>query len=133
MAYLHTHVRPMQGWWRRNPFYRRYMLREVTALFVAAYAVELLVGLVRLAQGRAAYEAWRAALATPPALAFHALTLAAFLYHAWTWLEVMPKTMPFVTVRDHRVSDRAIVVAGVTASVIASIALFVAVRLVTAP
>ena len=41
--------------------------------------------------------------------------------------------MPFVTVGDHRVSDRAIVVAGVTASVIASIALFVAVRLVTAP
>ena len=128
MAYLRTYVRPMHGWWRRNPFYRRYMLREATALFVAAYAVVLLVGLARLAQGRAAYEAWRAALATPAALAFHAVVLAAFVYHAWTWFAVMPKTLPFVTIGGRRLSDRAIVVTGLCAACVASVALFLVVR-----
>ena len=52
------YVRPMDGWWKRNPFFIRYMAREVTAVFVAAYAVVLLVGLVRLAQGEAAFNGW---------------------------------------------------------------------------
>ena len=26
------YVRPMQGWWRRDPFFMRYMLREATAV-----------------------------------------------------------------------------------------------------
>jgi fumarate reductase subunit C len=118
----------MRGWWRRNPFYRRYMLREATALFVALYALVLLVGLARLAQGREAYEAWRAALATPAALGFHAVALAALVYHAWTWFAVMPKTLPFLTLGGRRISDRAIVAAGAAAAVVASIALFAVVR-----
>ena len=133
MAYLRTYERPVRGWWRHNPFYRRYMLRETTALFVAAYALVLLVGLVCLARGPVAWNAWRAALATPPALAFHVLALAAFIYHAWTWFEVMPKTMPFVTVRGRRLSDRAIVGAGVAAAVVASIALYVVARALASP
>ena len=128
MAYVRTYVRPMRGWWRRNPFYRAYMLREATALFVALYAIVLLVGLARLAQGRAAYEAWRAALATPLALGFHVVALAAFVYHAWTWFAVMPKTLPFVRVAGRRVSDRAIVTAGVAAACVSAGALFLVVR-----
>ena len=128
MAYLRTYVRPMHAWWRRNPFYRRYMLRETTALFVVAYAVVLLVGLARLAQGRAAFEAWRAALEAPAALAFHAVALAAFVYHAWTWFEVMPKTMPFVVWRGRRLPDRAIVATGVVAALVASVAVLLGVR-----
>ena len=31
--------RPMQGWWRRNPYFIRYMAREATAPFVAVYAL----------------------------------------------------------------------------------------------
>lgn len=128
MAYLRTYVRPMHAWWRRNPFYRRYMLRETTALFVAAYAGVLLVGLARLAQGRAAFEAWRAALDAPAALAFHAIALAAFVYHAWTWFEVMPKTMPFVAWRGRRLPDRAIVATGVVAALAASVVVLLGVR-----
>ena len=39
-----TYVRPMTGWWKRNPYHRRYMLREATALFVTLYALNLLEG-----------------------------------------------------------------------------------------
>ena len=133
MTYLRTYVRPMNGWWRRNPFYVWYMAREATAVIVAAYAFVLLVGLACLARGRAAYEAWRAALDTPAALAFHALVLAAFVYHAWTWFAVMPKTMPDVMLGRRRLSDRAIVMTGVAAACAASVALFVAVRALATP
>lgn len=123
-----TYVRPMTGWWTKKPFYRRYMLREATSFLVAAYALVLLFGLWRLAQGEAAYEAWRAWLVTPPARVFHAVALAAFLVHGWTWFEVMPKTLPFVRVGGKRVSDRAIVTTGACAAVVASIVLFAVVR-----
>ena len=56
------YVRPMQGWWRRDPFFVRYMSREATACRRAVYAVILLVGVMRLAQGEAAWNGWLAAL-----------------------------------------------------------------------
>ena len=89
-----TYVRPMSGWWRKNPFFARYMLREASALFLSAYALVLLTGLYRLTQGEAAFEAWRASLATPLSIAFHVLALMFVAYHALTWFQVMPKTAP---------------------------------------
>ena len=62
MSARRPYVRSMDGWWRRDPFFVRYMIREATAVFVAAYALVLLFGLVRLSQGEVAYEAWLEAL-----------------------------------------------------------------------
>ena len=88
------YVRPMRGWWRRNPYFLRYMLREASALFLIGYTLTLLFGLFRLSQGTAAFEAWRAGLAAPWAIALHAVALGFVAYHSWTWFQVMPKTMP---------------------------------------
>ena len=129
MANVKTYVRPMGAWWRRNPFYGWYMLRELSCVFVTAYAVVLLVGLARLAQGRPAYEAWRESLASPSAVLFHMLALAVVTYHAWTWFKVMPKTLPFLTLAGRRLSDRAIISAGVVAAVMSSVLIFLAVSL----
>ena len=118
-----TYVRPMGGWWRRNAWSRSYMVREARALFVAAYALVLLTGLWRLAQGRTAYDAWRASLATPLSLAFHVVALLLFAVHAWTWFAVMPKTLPFVRVAGRRVADRTIVAVGAVAAVCAEVVL----------
>jgi fumarate reductase subunit C len=118
-----TYVRPMGAWWRRNGFYRAYMLREASALFVTLYAVVLLVGLARLAQGPAAYDAWCVSLATPASIAFHVVVLLFVAYHAWTWIAVMPKTMPFVRIGGRRVGDRTLVALGAAASIGAQVAL----------
>jgi fumarate reductase subunit C len=128
MAPVNTYVRPMRGWWRRNPFYRWYMLRELSCVFITVYALVLLVGLWRLSQGEAAFDAWRAALATPLSIVFHVLTLILIAYHSWTWFTIMPKTLPFVRVGGWRVPDRAIVAAGMLATLGASIVIFVSVR-----
>ena len=119
MAMRHPYVRPMAGWWRRNPFFVRYMAREATAVFVAAYALVLLAGLVRLAQGREAFEAWLDALRSPWSIAFHALLVLAFVYHTWSWFRIMPKTLPPLGI-----SPRAITAAGLAASLLAGAAAY---------
>lgn len=119
-----TYTRSMDGWTRRLPFYRWYLLREATCVFVIAYALVLLAGLASLAQGREAFDAWRTLLASPWAIAFHLLTLAAMVYHSWTWFKVMPKTLPFLRLGGRRVADATIVRGGVTAALAVSALLF---------
>jgi fumarate reductase subunit C len=112
----------MQGWWKRDPFFVRYMVRETTALGVAVYAVILAVGVVRLAQGEAAWNGWLAALRSPWSLLLHAVLLVAFVVHAKSWFEIMPKTMPMLFFRGRRVEAAAITRAGFAAVAVASIA-----------
>ena len=71
------YVRPMGRWWRRDPFFMRYMAREATAVAVLAYAVVLMVGLLRLSQGEAAWNGWLAALRSPASLLLHVVLLVA--------------------------------------------------------
>ena len=124
MPALKTYTRPMRGWWRRNPFYLWYMLREASCVCVTAYALVLLCGLYRLSQGAEAFDGWRTALTHPWSIAFHCAALLLVLYHAWTWFKVMPKTLPFVRMGGKRVPDLAIVTCAVTAAVILSVLLF---------
>ena len=108
---MKTYTRPVTGtWWTRKPFYRWYMLRELSSLFIALYALVLLWGLWRLGQGRAAYEAWLAALSSSGFLLFHGVAFVLVTYHAWTWFKIMPKTLPRIAL-----SDRAVVGLGVSA------------------
>ena len=127
MAAPRTYTRTMNGWWRRNPFYVRYMVREASCVFIVAYALVLLAGLAQLAQDRAAYEAWLEGLSRPGPLAFHVITLVLVVYHAWTWFKVMPKTLPFVRFGGRRVPDGAIVAGAVAAGVASSLAVFLVV------
>ncbi|MGH8519033.1 MAG: fumarate reductase subunit C [Panacagrimonas sp.] len=117
----------MAGWWRRNPFYLWYMLREASCVFITLYALVLLWGLARLAQGRGAYEAWLASLSSPGAILFHAVAFALVLYHAWTWFKVMPRTMPFLRIGGRRVPDGLIVAFACACSIVLSCALLIAV------
>ena len=71
MVRVKPYVRPMEGWWRRNPYFTRYMIREGSCVFLAIYTVILLVGLYRLTQGEAAWDAWREALTSTPSILFH--------------------------------------------------------------
>jgi fumarate reductase subunit C len=118
------YVRPMQGWWRRDPFFMRYMVREMTAFAVLAYAIVLTVGVVRLAQGEAAWNGWLAALRSPASIVLHVVLLVAFAVHAHSWFAIMPKTMPMIFVGGRRLGAATITRAGWAATVVASIALF---------
>lgn len=120
--------RSMARWWRRNPFFVRYMLREVTAPFVAVYALILLVGLVRLAQGEAAYDAWFAALTHPASILIHWLLLIAITYHAVTLWQVIPKTMPPVKVAGRTLPELGVTALGFLATLTVSVVAYALVR-----
>lgn len=110
------YVRPMQGWWRRDPFFMRYMIREVTAFAVLAYAIILVVGVVRLAQGEVAFNGWLAALRSPGSILLHIVLLVSMIEHARSWFEIMPKTMPMMIVGGERVEGSTIMRTGWAAS-----------------
>jgi fumarate reductase subunit C len=117
------YVRPMAGWWKRDPFFMRYMARELTAFAVAAYAVILCVGVVRLSQGEVAWNGWLAALRSPLSIALHLVLLVSMAIHAKSWFEIMPKTMPMIHVGGKRLPGEAITRAGWVATVVASLLL----------
>ena len=118
------YIRPMQGWWRRDPFFMVYMARELTAFAVLAYSIVLVVGVMRLAQGEAAWNGWLAALQSPWSLLLHLVFLLSFAVHAKSWFEIMPKTMPLMFVGGQRVAPSIITWTGWGATIVASIALF---------
>lgn len=112
-----TYVRPVAGWWRHNPFFQRYMVREWASLLVVVYALVLLWGLACVVQGEAAFEAWRALLSSPLSIALHVLALPILGYHTWTWFQVMPKTLPRLPVAPAVITG-----GGLAASVLLSLA-----------
>jgi fumarate reductase subunit C len=115
------YVRPMQGWWKRDPFFVRYMVREVTAVAVAVYALVLLAGVVCLSRGEAAWNGWLAAMRTPWSLLLHAVLLYAMVVHAKSWFEIMPKTMPMMFAGGKRVEAATITRTGFVATAVATV------------
>ena len=81
-------------WWLAQPRYIRYMAREVSCILIGAYSGLVVVGLLRLSQGAAAWTGFTDALQTPLSVGFHLLALAFALYHTTTWFNVTPKAMP---------------------------------------
>lgn len=87
-------VVPKTRWFLRHPRYLRYMLREVTCVFIGAYTLVLLLGVFRLSQGPAQYSAFIEALRDPTSIALHVLALVFSVYHSVTWFNLTPRAMP---------------------------------------
>ena len=113
----------MDGWWKKNPHFVEYMVHEGTALFVAAYAITLLVGLVRLGQGEAAWNGWLEAMQSPLSIVYHLALLVAIAYHAFTWFKLFPLTMPPIVVNGKKLEPAVVVGSGWTAAILAALAL----------
>lgn len=118
------YVRPMAGWWRSNPFFVRYMAREATALVVAAYAIVLLIGVLCLANGEAAYNRWLEVLSQPISVVLHVMAVAVMAYHTWSWFDIMPKTMPPLIIGGKRVAGEVITRTGLAVAVVVTLVLF---------
>jgi fumarate reductase subunit C len=103
----------MAGWWKRDPYFIRYLAMEATSVLVAVYALILLVGLFRLSQGELAYNGWLEALKSPLSIGLHVLILLVFIYHTWSWFKVMPITLPTLYLGSAKVPQLAITWTGV--------------------
>ena len=121
MSLRRPYKRPMTGWWRKNPYFVEYMIHEGTALCVAVYAVILLVGLMALARGEAAWLQWLALMRSTPSLLLHGFLFVGFLYHSWTWFHIMPRTLPPIKLGGERLTASAITNTGLTVALLASV------------
>lgn len=80
-------------WWVRKWSYVRFILRELSSIFVAFYALVLLLLVRAVAQGPMAYAAFLDWLRSPLALAVHVIAFVFVLFHSITWFNLAPSAM----------------------------------------
>lgn len=81
-------------WYLKHPRYMRYMSREVTCIFIGAFALLLLCTVERLSEGQAAFESFLAALKGPWSALGLLVVLIFSVHNATSWFNVTPKAMP---------------------------------------
>ena len=96
------------SWWLGTSNYLKFMLRELTCIFVAYFVVITILQIRAVNQGTEAYAEFQAWLASPVMLALSALALLFVVYHTITWFNVTPRAI-VVRVGGKRLSDAAII------------------------
>ena len=82
------------SWWLRQGRYKRYMMRELSSLFIGVFTLLMVSGLYRLSQGEAAFNAFTEVFWSTSMLLFSVLMFLFAVYHSYTWFIVTPKAMP---------------------------------------
>lgn len=123
MSARRPYLRPISPTWWARPPYLAYTLREATGVAIALYAVILLAGVIALARGEAAYDAWLGFLQSRLSLCLHAVLFIAMVWHVWTWFRIMPKTMPRLVIGGRYVPQQRITAAGLAVAAAAFVAM----------
>lgn len=88
------YIRPISsGWWLKKRAYTLFMVRELTAVFVAGYAIFLLTLIHRAMQGPEVFTTFIQGLKSPLSILLHLLALAMAIYHSVTWFNLTPKVL----------------------------------------
>jgi fumarate reductase subunit C len=119
-------IRPVSktGWWLKHPRYMRYMSREVTCIFIGAFAFLMVCALERLSSGQVAYESFMSALRSPLGIAGLLIVLAFSLHNATNWFNVTPKALP-VQLGEEFLDGKYIIGAHYAVWIVASVAVLV--------
>ena len=80
-------------WWLGRWSYLKFILREISSVFVAWFVVELLLALHALSGGPQKYEEFQGFLRNPLVVALNVVSLFFVLFHAVTWFNLAPKAM----------------------------------------
>ena len=91
-------------WWSRKWSYLKFMLRELSSVFVAFYVVILLLQLHALRGGPEAYQGFQDWLKNPLLVFLNGIGFLFVLFHAVTWFNLTPKAM-VVRLRGKRLPD----------------------------
>lgn len=91
-------------WWILSWAYLKFILRELTSVFVAYFVVLTLLQIRALNRGPEAYAGFQEWLKAPLLIALNTISLVFVLLHTITWFNLAPKAMP-VRVRGKRIPD----------------------------
>ena len=115
-------------WWRANRRYTLYMLRELSSIFNALWAVRMLIQVAQVRRGRDAYDALVATQRRPQWIAFHLVTLLFAALHSATFLLAAGKG-PTLRFQERRISERAIATGAFAGWAVASLTVLLALLL----
>lgn len=80
-------------WWLQKGSYATFVLRELTSVFVAFFALVTLWQVRAVVRGPEAYAHVLARLKSPLFLTLHGVAFLFVLFHAVTWFNLAPKAM----------------------------------------
>jgi fumarate reductase subunit C len=88
---LPPHISPL--WWLEKWTYFRFILREMSSVFVAWFVAYLLLLVRAVGQGDAAYQQLLAWSATTPILLLNIVSLLFVMFHMVTFFDAAPQAM----------------------------------------
>ena len=91
-------------WWLGEWHYLKFILREISSVFVAWFVILTLVQLWALRGGRESYARFEHWLQNPVVIAVNVISLFFVVFHAITWFNLAPKAMA-VRLRGKRLPD----------------------------
>jgi fumarate reductase subunit C len=106
-------------WWTRKRSYFVFVMREVSSIFVAWFAVFLLLFIWAVGRGESAYRSFVDWAGSPWVIALNVLALAFVLFHTVTWFNLTPQAMD-VRVEGHKVPAFHIIAGQYTGLVVVS-------------
>jgi fumarate reductase subunit C len=85
---------PMSAYWYFDRWpYLKFMLREASSVFVAWFAVVILLQLNAIISGPTAYANFQRWMATPAVFIVNIISLVFICFHAVTWFMLVPRVM----------------------------------------
>ena len=91
-------------WWLARWPYLKFILREISSVFVAWFVVVLLLEIRALSRGPESYAAFERWLQNPLIVLLNLITLLFVVFHAITWFNVAPRAMA-IRLGGRRVPD----------------------------
>lgn len=81
-------------WWLGEWHYLKFILRELSSVFVALVVIETLLLVRALRSGPAAYAHFLQSMQNPLVLLLNLVSFFFVLFHAITWFNLAPSAMP---------------------------------------
>ena len=91
-------------WWLGEWHYLKFILRELSSVFVAIAVIEMLMLFCAMEQGPEAYERYLSDMRNPVVVVLNVIGLFFVLFHTITWFNLAPSAMP-VRLGGKRVPD----------------------------
>ena len=86
-------VRMSTYWWLGRWPYLKFILREISSIFVAWFVIETLLQINALIDGPEAWIDMQGFFANPVVIAINIVSLFFVIFHAVTWFNLAPKAM----------------------------------------
>jgi fumarate reductase subunit C len=80
-------------WWLQRWEYLRFVLREISSVFVAIFVVQMLFQIYALSLGPEAYADFQSLLKNPVVITLNVVSFFFVIFHSITWFNLSARTM----------------------------------------